>query len=258
MPVLQNLLVKILDISESCPQNSFNPSISIINGELLMTSKVFALCNVKTYISKLDGNLNPIQWNEIKFHKDVFGCPPEDIRVVSRAGKPFFIGSRANHTDFSKYISFGTAVYKADLDSLEAFPFLFFKDLGDFSNKNWTTISNNEDDTFNFIVSHPDSIRGGSNLIPYEDGYISINHKTYIPNPSDKRYRYYSNVFIKYNASLNIEKISNDFLFESSDVEFATGLVYYKDNFIVSYGVDDSKSRLAFLKKEDIENLWRH
>lgn len=222
-----------------------------------MTSKVFALCDAKTYISRLDDDFNPIRWDEIKFHKDVSGCPPEDIRVVSRAGKTFFVGSKASHTDFSEYISFGTAVYRADLDRQEAFPFLFFKELGEFSNKNWTTLSNKESESFDFIVSHPDFIRGGSNLIPYENGYISINHKTYIPNPLDKRYRYYSNVFIKYDTSLNIEKISKDFLFESSDVEFATGLVYYKDNFVVSYGVDDCKSRLAFLKKEDIESLWR-
>ncbi len=199
----------------------------------------------------------PEEWSLVNFQTDTADCPPEDIRIVTRGEDVFLIGARANHTDFSRYISFSTCVYKLDFKSFTASPFLFFKELGSFSNKNWATLASDNNLSFNFLVSHPESVRGGSNLIPYEDGYISIGHKTYIPNLQDGAGRYYSNVFIKYDKLFNIDKISNEFLFEGYQIEFATGLVEQENKFIASYGLNDCESRLAILTKENINSLWK-
>jgi predicted GH43/DUF377 family glycosyl hydrolase len=259
LPILKDLGVEVIDITEKSPDYAFNPSISIVNDQLLLSVKVFASCNAKTYITKLNSNLFPTEWDLVNFETDTLDCPPEDIRIITRNKEIFLIGARPalNYKDYHKHIPFSTCVYKLNLENFKASPFLFFKELGNFSNKNWVTLSSDEKLSFNFIVSHPDSVRGGSNLVPYEDGYISVGHKTYIPDLNHILDRYYSNVLIKYDKLFDIEKISKEFLFEGYNVEFATGLVQQKDNFIISYGVNDSGCHLATLTKENINSLWK-
>jgi len=107
-----------------------------------------------------------------------------------------------------------------------------------------TKIVNSEGDTI--AVNEPpiraSSFRGGSQLIPFEDGWLCCVHEV-APNPAT-RSRIYSHRFVWFDRDMVLRRVSIPFVFEKPRFEFAAGLAWSKDGkkLIVSYGVDDREA----------------
>ena len=115
--------------------------------------------------------------------------------------------------------------------------------------------------------SELDDIRGGSCLWELEDGsYIAIIHKShnyfitaYDPRKFGvvkSRHRYYTHRFVRYDSRGMLVQMSEDFVFEKPQIEFAAGLVVCGEDVLVSYGYKDVAAYLGKIKlKAVLESL---
>lgn len=110
-------------------------------------------------------------------------------------------------------------------------------------------------------------IRGGTQLIPWDEGYLSVGHitrtmlsKDAIFNPTTYscqklKLRHYAHVFIKYDLSGRMVKISDEFIFNVEGIEFAAGIIEHKGRIHISYGHDDIESWIASLDVETVREM---
>lgn len=110
-------------------------------------------------------------------------------------------------------------------------------------------------------------LRGGSQLIPYNGGYIAVAHEhgsldapaRHAANPAGRRAqirrgggRRYLHRFVRYSPELVVERVSTPFVFEGAAIEFCAGLARWRDRFVVSYGVADREARLAVVDEATV------
>ena len=171
-------------------------------------------------------------------------------------------------------------VYKLDLKTKVATFFkLYSGHAVNVAEKNWMPTYDKANPNFDFIYSatgiykddkiilsttsnkNLNDIRGGSPLYPLNDGtYISICHiqdKEQKANVLQDRVKIfdvlnYTHVFVRYNNYGKIIEISPKFVFEDYHVEFASGLIEHKGNFLITYGVNDLTSSLAIIPKDNV------
>lgn len=96
-----------------------------------------------------------------------------------------------------------------------------------------------------------DNFRGGSPLLPFDGGYLTVIHETSV---YDYMPRHYTHRFVYYNTNFEIEKISDLFYFHEKGIEFAAGLCY--DNtgtrLLVSFGYKDRLAMIADFSTEEV------
>jgi len=86
-------------------------------------------------------------------------------------------------------------------------------------------------------------LRGGSQVIPWEDGWICLTHEvTWRPD------RVYLHRFVRFDHDFRVTGISDPFYFEHVGIEFCAGLTWdaEKTALIASFGVEDASAHLAF------------
>lgn len=149
--------------------------------------------------------------------------------------------------------------------------------------KNWSVVAGEAVPEFDFIYG-PNSIykdgkvkqlkppgkykalRGGTPLIPWEDGYLSVCHITRklgkeVFNPmtfsiQKPDLRDYTHVFVKYAKSGEIVDVSKEFIFNIGGVEFASGIIEKDGKFYISYGYDDVDGWLVTLDVDKAMSLF--
>ncbi len=98
-------------------------------------------------------------------------------------------------------------------------------------------------------------ISGGSQLIPFENGWLSIHHEAqYIPG---RQVRHYYHRFLYHDADFHLTKVSRPFVFEDKQIEFCAGLCWHLDDqqLVISYGVRDAEARIATVSCHDVNKL---
>lgn len=100
-------------------------------------------------------------------------------------------------------------------------------------------------------------LRGSSQLIPYEGGFLAVCHitrlwKNEITNTKDSVYRH---CFVKYSNEFEVEFITEEFSFLDGDIEFAAGMIEHNGNFVISFGYTDNAAFLLEVPKKIVENL---
>jgi predicted GH43/DUF377 family glycosyl hydrolase len=200
----------------------------------------------------------------------------EDARLFSRDGEWFFTCViLETHTPvarialFSLDVASGTATFIEKYESWDPSKL----------EKNWMVSALEANNHFDFIygptgivkdrkfdikectnenISH---VRGGSCLWPLGDGsYIAVIHEVSIKpverfNPRTfaneiTGLRQYSHRFARYSKTGELIQISDHFIFNHYNVEFACGLVEKDGNFIISYGIQDVAAHFAIIPKE--------
>jgi predicted GH43/DUF377 family glycosyl hydrolase len=115
----------------------------------------------------------------------------------------------------------------------------------------------------NYIISKMNvnedigTIRGNTNLWKMPDNtYVSIVHSLYLKMTKMvshiKTDRTYTHQFTRYNEKGDIIGISEEFVFQKMQVEFAAGLVVKGDEFIITYGVEDASSHFASIPIKNV------
>jgi hypothetical protein len=89
----------------------------------------------------------------------------------------------------------------------------------------------------------PFDLRGGSQVIPFEDYHIAITHEVdfYYTENGNKDAKYYHR-FIIWDKDWNIFKLSPQFKFMGANIEFCCGLALHKDNLLITFGYQDTTS----------------
>lgn len=99
-------------------------------------------------------------------------------------------------------------------------------------------------------------LRGGSQVIPFEDGYLSVTHETYLFNSElgnkNARYRHR---FVFYDKNLKVTKVSkNCWSFMDSEIEFCCGIAIKDNNILISFGFQDNSAFILKMPKECVHD----
>lgn len=107
-------------------------------------------------------------------------------------------------------------------------------------------------------------LRGGSQLLPDGDGYLSVCHITSPADPTKmvfsnktftmvpSRARKYEHLFVRYDKSGKVVALSPTFTFDMEDVEYVAGMTRRGDDLVLSFGVDDKKSFIAEIPYSEV------
>ena len=102
----------------------------------------------------------------------------------------------------------------------------------------------------------PADLRGGSQVIPFGEGYLTFNHETYLYNSEQGRKDgTYKHRFTYWDKNWNILKFSDNFSFLDAKVEFACGLAKYKENYLITFGFQDNASYILKIPAKFLENF---
>lgn len=102
---------------------------------------------------------------------------------------------------------------------------------------------------------------GGSQVLPYGNGYIALVHEARtIPG---KQTRFYMHRFVSFDDKFKVTKITPPFYFNEKGIEYAMGLAWHPDNkaelgkedLVISYGFKDAEARIATVSSSDIHRL---
>jgi tetratricopeptide (TPR) repeat protein len=104
-----------------------------------------------------------------------------------------------------------------------------------------------------------DSFGGGTQLIPFNAGWLGLVHEARII-PGAQR-RYYSHRFVYYDIDKKLRKVSKPFCFHEKEIEYAAGLCWHpnanQDQLVISYGFKDAEARIATVQPNEVnEWLW--
>jgi hypothetical protein len=87
----------------------------------------------------------------------------------------------------------------------------------------------------------PMDFRGGGQVIPYKDGYITIVHETYLFNSeTGKKNATYRHMFVMWDKDFKQIKFSKKFSFLNMRIEFSCGMCEYKGDYIVTFSACDN------------------
>jgi hypothetical protein len=98
-------------------------------------------------------------------------------------------------------------------------------------------------------------LRGSSQVIRIGDYYVSLTHEVDLWRTTHhKKDGKYYHRFVVWDDKFEIKKISDEFNFMSTGVEFSCGMTIYKDKLIISFAYQDNasfilKSNIDFIKK---------
>jgi predicted GH43/DUF377 family glycosyl hydrolase len=277
--------------------SAFNPSIAYSKEDgiicLIRSSNYYYDRNGHTHVTaentiknsvffaRLDENL------KIKdgLHKVTFidgphqrrGC--EDAKLFRRENEWYFhaVMKEDDHTPYPRI-----CIFRLDIKTLEA---TFIKKFDSYEynrvEKNWMTPMEKSNPNFEFIygptsiykdgkiisnaVNPPKeaiALRGGTNLLELEDGYLAVGHRLYVEknvayNPRTFSYvpsdtRKYSHRFLKFDYRGELTHMTEAFVFEKFIIEFASGIIQKDKNYIVSFGRHDLSSNICVIEKKAI------
>lgn len=118
------------------------------------------------------------------------------------------------------------------------------------------------DDITNSCVVHPavsrltpTPLRGGSQLIHWDNGWLCVAHDVrWNPTPHGNR-REYRHYFVSVSHDFSAVRVSRPFVFEHSGVEFCAGIARTPERIVLSYGIEDRSARLVELPRAHIDAL---
>lgn len=88
--------------------------------------------------------------------------------------------------------------------------------------------------------------RGGGQVIPFEDGYLTLTHETDLYNSeAGRKDGTYRHKFSYWSKDWKLLKSSQAFTFMGAKIEFACGLAEHRDNILVSFGYQDNASYIV-------------
>lgn len=96
-------------------------------------------------------------------------------------------------------------------------------------------------------IDLPRDLRGGSQVLPIQTGYVALMHEVMLFNSEvGRKDAVYRHRFILWDHELNIRKYSRDFDLMGGHVEFCTGMAYFNGHVLISFGFQDNA---AFILK---------
>lgn len=105
-------------------------------------------------------------------------------------------------------------------------------------------------------VQAPKDLRGGSQVIPYKDGYLTINHETDLfKSEAGRKNATYRHRFTYWDKDWNIQKFSPTFSFLEGQIEFCCGMAKYQDDYLITFGFQDNAAYILKVPGHLIEEF---
>lgn len=99
-------------------------------------------------------------------------------------------------------------------------------------------------------------MRGGSQIIRYKEGYLTLIHETELYNSEQGRKdATYRHRFVYWDKDFKFQKFSKLFSFLNMKIEFCCGLAEYKDNFLITFGAQDNAAYILKVSKSVVEDF---
>ena len=99
-------------------------------------------------------------------------------------------------------------------------------------------------------------LRGGSQVISYKDGYLCLNHITFLyRSPADRKDATYRHQFTYWDKDWNLIKRSPMFDFMGANIEFACGLSKYYNDYLITFGFQDNAAYVLKLSENVLEEF---
>jgi len=111
-----------------------------------------------------------------------------------------------------------------------------------------------------FLGEYDESIniplRGGSQVIPYKDGYLAIHHITHLfKSKQDRKNATYRHQFTYWDKNWKVIKRSKIFDFMGAEIEFACGMAKYNKDYIITFGFQDNAAFALKISEDALENF---
>ena len=105
-------------------------------------------------------------------------------------------------------------------------------------------------------VRFKSDLRGGSQVINYNEYKVSVMHETYgHPSEAGNKNATYRHRIIFFDDNYNIVKYSNIFNFMDAQIEFCCGLVFIDGCFIFSFGFQDNAAFILKVPEQYIRDM---
>jgi hypothetical protein len=109
---------------------------------------------------------------------------------------------------------------------------------------------------FGSSINLPRDLRGGSQVLPFKDGYFAITHEVDLfKSEAGRKDAVYYHRFVLWDKNFNITKVTPEFHFMNADVEFCIGLAEYKDDYLITFGFQDNAAYIVKCPKKFIEEF---
>jgi len=103
-------------------------------------------------------------------------------------------------------------------------------------------------------ISLPRDLRGGTQILPFKDGYFAITHEVDLFNSEEGRKdAVYYHRFVVWDKNFNITHVTPEFHFMDADVEFSIGMAEYGDDYLITFGFQDNAAYILKAPKQTIE-----
>ena len=97
----------------------------------------------------------------------------------------------------------------------------------------------------------PRDIRGGSQVMEFDDHYIALTHEVDLfKSEVGRKDAVYRHRFIIWDKNWNIVSFTNDFSIMDAHVEFSIGMCKYKNDILITFGFQDNAAYLLRMSEE--------
>lgn len=105
-------------------------------------------------------------------------------------------------------------------------------------------------------VQAPKDLRGGSQVISYKGGYLTLNHETDLfKTEAGRKNATYRHRFTYWDKDWNIQKFSPVFSFLENQIEFACGMDKYENDYLITFGVQDNAAYILRVPGKFMEDF---
>lgn len=99
-------------------------------------------------------------------------------------------------------------------------------------------------------------LRGGSQVIPYNDHYLAVLHEVDLfKSEAGRKNATYRHRFAVWDKDFNLLRVSPLFDFMEGKIEFACGVTEYNDKILVTFGFQDNIAYLLVMPKDIINEI---
>lgn len=105
-------------------------------------------------------------------------------------------------------------------------------------------------------ISMPADLRGGSQIIPYKNGYLGLNHETYLySSEAGRKDGTYRHRFTYWDKNWNVICFSENFNFLGAKIEFSCGLAKRDNDFLITFGFQDNAAYILSVPEKIVEEM---
>jgi len=102
----------------------------------------------------------------------------------------------------------------------------------------------------------PSDLRGGSQVISWGNGYLTLNHETDLyTSEAGRKDGTYRHRFTYWDKDFKNRKFSELFSFMDAKIEFACGMTEYRDNVLITFGFQDNAAFIIRIPKNLINKM---